>query len=522
MDLRPYQHAAIEAIEAKWQQAKRLLLVLPTGTGKTIVFANIAKRHVLRGRRVLILAHRDELIRQAADKLNVATGLGCAVEKAGETALDSMFMITAGSVQTLMRAKRLEQFPRDYYDTVIVDEAHHVLSESYQRVVNYFDTDTLGVTATPDRGDKKNLGQFFDDLAFEYSIRNAIEDGFLSRIQAQTIPLDIDLTNVRTTAGDYNDADLGTALDPYLDQIADRMANACRARKCLVFLPLIATSQKMTAFLNARGMSACHIDGTSQDRREILADFHRGRYQVLCNSMLLTEGYDEPSVDCIVCLRPTKIRSLYAQIVGRGTRIYPGKQNLLILDFLWHTAKHDLCHPASLIAESTEVADKMQKIQDAAAGPMDLEGLEEDAKTETRKEREEALAKQLRELRTKKGKTLDPITFALSLHDADLLEYEPTFPWESHPASDSQLATLAKFGFSGEAIPNKGYASRLLDKVIARSRENMATPKQVFRLNQFGVPGAQEMSFAEARIAMDEIAKTGWRYSPRANGRTVA
>lgn len=512
MQLRPYQQAAYDACFEKWKEFRKILMVLPTGAGKTIVFSHIAREEAERGRRVLIMAHRDELIRQAADKLVKSTGLGCGIEKAGETGVGSLYMVTVGSVQTLTREKRQQQYNRDHFDTIIVDEAHHVLSDSYLSVLDYFKTaQVLGVTAGPDRGDKKNLGRYFDDLAYEYSLRQAIDDGYLSKITAQTIPLDIDLTNVRTTAGDYNDADLGTALDPYLDQIADHISKTCFHRKTLIFLPLIATSQKMCAFLCARGIRAGHVDGKSPDRSEILQRFHRGDFQVLCNSMLLTEGYDEPSIDAIVCLRPTKVRSLYAQIVGRGTRIHPGKKDLLILDFLWHTAKHDLCHPASLIAETEEIAAKMQSKQDAAAVPMDLEGLEVEAKSEVHRERENALAEQLRANRRKHGKTVDPISFALSLHADDLLEYEPTFKWEQSPASDKQLETIAKFGFDPESIPNKGYASKLLDKIISRSRQNMATPKQMKILEKYGHMDAVDVSFAEAKVLIDRIAANGWR-----------
>ena len=513
MNLRPYQKDAIDAVFRKWKEVKKLLFVCPTGVGKTIIFSNIAKREVESGRRVLILAHRDELIRQAADKLSAATGLGCSIEKAGENAVGSLYMVTVGSVQTLTREKRQQQYAQDHFDTIIVDEAHHILAESYQRVLAYWpDAKVCGCTATPDRGDRKNLGRYFDDLAYEYSIRQAIDEGYLSKITAQTIPLDVDLSAVRITAGDYNDADLGTALDPYLDQIADHIARVCAQRRTLIFLPLIATSQKMTAFLQARGVVAQHIDGESPDRREILQNFNKGKYQVLCNSMLLTEGYDEPSIDCVCPLRITKSRSLYAQMVGRGTRIYPGKQDLLILDFLWHTAKHDLCHPASLIAETEEVAKKMQAKQDAACVQLDLEELEVEAKTEVRSERENALAEKLKANRRKQGKTLDPISFALSLHADDLLEYEPTFKWEAHPASDKQLETIAKFGFDTATIPNKGYASMLLDKIISRSKQNMATPKQMKILEKYGHQHTSDISFVEAKVLIDKIASNGWRH----------
>lgn len=139
--------------------------------------------------------------------------------------------------------------------------------------------------------------------------------------------------------------ELGTALDPYLEQIAAEMVQRCRGRKTVVFLPLIKTSQKFRDLLNAKGLQAAEVNGQSTDRKEVLADFDAGKYNVLCNSMLLTEGWDCPSVDCVVVLRPTKVRSLYSQMVGRGTRLSEGKADLLLLDFLWMTDKHELLPP---------------------------------------------------------------------------------------------------------------------------------------------------------------------------------
>ena len=338
----------------------KTLLVLPTGCGKTIVFAKVAEECVRRGSRVLILAHRGELLWQAADKLNKVTGLGCATEKAEETCIGSWFRITVGSVQTMMREKRLSRFPDDYFNTIIIDEAHHCISDSYQKVLKHFpEAKVLGVTATPDRGDMRNLGQVFDSLAYEYTLPKAIKEGYLSPIKALTLPLKLDLSGVGVQAGDFKIQELATALDPYLYQIADEMRKYCMDRKTVVFLPLVKTSQKFRDILNEKGFHAAEVNGESRDRAEILEAFDRGSYNVLCNSMLLTEGWDCPSVDCIIVLRPTKVRSLYSQMVGRGTRLYPGKDHLLLLDFLWHTGRQELCHPASLICTDEEVARKM-------------------------------------------------------------------------------------------------------------------------------------------------------------------
>lgn len=353
MELRPYQQEAREAVEQDWKSGiKRTLLVLPTGCGKTIVFAKIVEDCVREGRRVLILAHRAELLEQAADKLSRSTGLKCAVEKAEESCLGSWFRVVVGSVQSMQRPKRLQQFERDYFDTIVIDEAHHCISNGYQAVLQYFsEADILGVTATPDRGDMRNLGSYFENLAYEYTLPKAIKEGYLVPIKALTIPLKIDMSGVGMQSGDFKAGDIGTVLDPYLQSIADEMIKYCMDRKTVVFLPLVKTSQKFCQILNEKGFAAAEVNGNSQDREEILSDYENGKYNVLCNSMLLTEGWDCPEVDCVIVLRPTKVRSLYCQMVGRGTRLYPGKNHLLLLDFLWHTERHELCHPAIIMGK---------------------------------------------------------------------------------------------------------------------------------------------------------------------------
>jgi superfamily II DNA or RNA helicase len=417
MELRPYQVEAKEAIERSWEKFDKTLLVLPTGTGKTIVFCKLLQDQVAGGKRCLILAHRGELLEQAADKMSQATGLNCAVEKADLTAQNSWYRITVGSVQSMMREDRLKRFSPDHYGVIIVDEAHHALADSYQRILEYFDqTKVLGVTATPDRGDMRELGEYFEDLAYEYSLPKAISEGYLCPIRAVTIPLEIDLSGVKIQAGDFQTKALGGILEPYLEQIADEMVKYCKDRKTVVFLPLIATSEKMHDFLRDKGFRVKEINGKSPDRTEILQDFNGGKYDVLCNSMLLTEGWDCPPVDCIVCLRPTKIRPLYAQIVGRGTRIHPGKENLLLLDFLWHSERHELARPAHLICESEEIAKQMTKNMEKDAGEeVDLEDAQKAAEGDAIAKREEALAKRLEEMRKRKKKLVDPLQFEMSI-----------------------------------------------------------------------------------------------------------
>lgn len=514
MELRPYQQEAKDAIFAQWDQGvKRTLLVLPTGCGKTIVFAKVTEECVEHGKRVLILAHRGELLEQAADKIAKATGLCCATEKAEETCLGSWFRVVVGSVQSLQREKRLANFSPDYFDTIIIDEAHHCISDGYQKVLQHFpDADVLGVTATPDRGDMRNLGSYFESLAYEYTLPKAIKGGYLSPIKAVTIPLKMDLTGVGIQSGDFKLGDLGTALDPYLVQIAEEMNEYCKDRKTVVFLPLVKTSQKFRDILNEHGFQAAEVNGESRDRAEVLEAFDRGDYNVLCNSMLLTEGWDCPSVNCIVVLRPTKVRSLYSQMVGRGTRLHPGKEDLLILDFLWHTERHELCHPASLICENEEVAQQMTKnLEEAAGCPIDIEEAEKEAISDVQAQREEALAKQLEEMRKRKGRPVDPLQFEMSINAEDLTSYVPSFGWEIAPPSDKQIMALEKLGICTDKIDNAGKASKLLERLEKRKKEGLSTPKQIRFLEGKGFEHVGTWQLDQAKRMIDRIAANGWR-----------
>ncbi|HBA83920.1 MAG TPA: DEAD/DEAH box helicase [Verrucomicrobia bacterium] len=514
MTLRPYQESACAAVKASWAEANKVLLVLPTGTGKTIVFSALTRDVVAQGGRVLILAHRGELLQQAADKLAKSTGLACAVEKADDTALHALERVTVGSVQTLMRPARRARFREDHYTHIIIDEAHHALSESYQSAVGYFNgAKVLGVTATPDRGDKRDLGQYFERLAFEYSLPQAIREGFLCLIRALTIPLAIELGKLSVQAGDYKGAELDSALAPYLEAIADEMAAHCRERKTLCFLPLVATAEKFAGLLALRGLRSAWVSGDHPDRAGILERYAAGAYDVLCNSMLLTEGYDDPATNCIVNLRPTRIRSLFAQIVGRGTRIHPGKENLLVLDFLWHTEKHDLCRPAHLVAETEEIATALTVMAEEAAGqPMDLtEDAIAEAQRDVIKQREEALAKKLAEMRHRKRKLVDPLQWAVSVNAEDLVDYQPSFGWEMAPPSAPQLKELEKAGILPDEITCAGMASKMLDHLQNRRTAGFATPKQVRCLERFGFQHVGEMNFQDANRMITRISANGWR-----------
>ena len=318
----------------------------------------------------------------------------------------------------------------------------------------------------------------------------------MCKIKALTIPLTLDIQGVKTSAGDYSAGQLGDALDPYLEQIATEMEKYCRDRKTVVFLPLVATAQKFRDILNRHGFRAAEVTG---------------KYNVLCNAMLLTEGWDCPAVDCVVMLRATKIRALYCQCVGRGTRLFPGKRELLLLDFLWNTSRHDLCRPASLICKKQEVADKMTaNLEEAAGEAIDLEEAEEKAATDIVAQREAGLARELQEMRTRKRKLVDPIQFAISISSEDLSDYVPTFDWEKAPASQKQIEYLQDHGIFADEVANAGLASLLINRLKERQGLHLSTPKQIRFLERKGFLHVGTWSFAAASSMIGQISENGW------------
>ena len=225
---------------------------------------------------------------------------------------------------------------------------------------------------------------------------------------------------------------------------------------------------------------------------------------MLCNAMLLTEGWDCPSCDCVVVLRPTKIRSLYCQMIGRGTRISPGKENLLILDFLWLCQKHNLCKPASLVSENEEDIEKV--VGASEKDEIDLLGAISDAE----EQRRNALAEELRKHSRKKSKLIDPFEVWDLLNDMEIEDYEPTFKWEKADASEKQIAALERFGIDAEGV-TKGYACHLMDKLIKRSEEGKATIRQIRLLKRYGYDDPETWTFEDANKEISALASVGWK-----------
>lgn len=515
---RPYQIECIDSVMAGFEFFNKQLVAAPTGSGKTIIASGLAKKFTEKGRKVLFLAHREELLAQTIEKFGKSSGIFPQLEKAEHKA-SMLADCVVGSVQSLTNQKRLDRWPNDHFDLIIVDECHHLMANSYRRILAHFDSKAkvCGITATPDRGDKKNLGQYFENIAFEISLFDLINDGFLSPISVKSIPLQIDLTTVRQTAGDYNESDLGNALIPYMRKIASTIASEASNRKVLMFLPLIATSEAFTKVFQEHGLNARHVDGASPDRKEIIQWFESQDAGVLCNAMLLVEGFDCPSITDIVNLRITRSRSLYSQIIGRGTRLLPGcaefetkedrltardfsgKDRLVVWDFIWLHEKHSLIRPAHLVAQTEEVAEQMTKSAEKASGgdgqrELDLQELE----SECRRQREQKLQEELALKAKRKARTVDAIEFALSIHDTTLAEYSPVMKWEFQQPSEGQMDILMRNGIYPGSVKNKGHATKIIDLIITRRKLNLSTPKQIRLMKQLGHPKPETLTLEKA------------------------
>jgi superfamily II DNA or RNA helicase len=353
---RPYQYEAVAALLAATARGvQRPLLVLPTGTGKTIVFALLVQR---RGGRSLILAHRDELIQQAVDKLRlVDPTLPLGVVQA--THDEHTAPTVVASVQTLSRRTRLARLVPDF-QTIVIDEAHHAPAPTYRRILDYcraWRPDgplVVGVTATPERGDRHSLREVFERIVYQKTLLEMMQAGYLVDLRALQVWLHADFDALRTPHGDFVEAELESLLlaaNAPAQVLAAFQTHAVE-RKALLFTPTVALAYAMADTFRTAGIPAEALDGTTPlaTRRAILLRLHTGATRVVANCAVLTEGFDEPSVDCIIVARPTQSAVLYQQMLGRGTRTYPGKTDCLVLDVVGVSTRHTLHTTATLFA----------------------------------------------------------------------------------------------------------------------------------------------------------------------------
>jgi superfamily II DNA or RNA helicase len=482
MKLRPYQDEAIANVMRDFESLRKLLIVMPTGSGKTIVFAEIARRFVEAGKRVLVLAHRRELINQAWSKIVRVTKLAPSIH-VGRKAPLGTDKIVIGSIQGITRCLESHYGDRNF-DLIIADEAHHTPAGTWKAVVDHFSNSRiLGVTATPDRTDEQSLLEVFDKISFEISIEDLIRDGYLSEITVQPVPCDLDLTDVKLSKGDLSRYGLADALKPYIPLIVAALNEHATFRKSLAFWPLIDTSLDFADFCaksNNSDLSAAHIDGTSKDLDHVLRMFRAGKIDVLSNASLLTEGFDEPAIDCVTPLRATKSRSLYAQMIGRGTRIHPGKTDLLLLDFLFSHQKFSLANPYSVVSSDACTARDLTSIR--SGKPVNLM----DAARNVRLEREKRLAEELEIAAAQNSKDREWKSTTITLSDYFHAIGEPIpssdhyhGSWMSRSPSAKQLSLLSRHGIDEDSVGTAGFASAGISVLLDRMQRKRATPRQI-------------------------------------------
>jgi superfamily II DNA or RNA helicase len=537
---RPYQLEAITSLDEGWIDPDVLhqLISMATGCGKTVVFSELAKRKCALGKRTLILAHTDELIDQALDKFTQTTGLRAGREKA-ESYASRFDMVVVGSVQSMQRPLRLSSWPKSHFSYVVVDEAHRALAEGYQKVLQHFISGgarVVGVTATADRGDKRGLGEFFHRVAYDYGLLRAVRDGWLVRPIVKTMPVQIDLRGVTTkSTTDGTDLDrgqVGERLIPFMAAIADAIKAEIQDEKVLIFLPSVETAQLMSGALAGAGVTSEWVCGDRTlcpDRAERVARHQQGKFQALTNMAVLTEGYDDDSIKNIVCLRATKIRSLYCQIIGRGTRpigdivpqlnaapgvpervaliAHSSKPHVRVLDFLWLYEKHDLCSPASLVTKDERVAALMQ------GKDGDLLEIESQAEVDLLKRLEEEVKKNSR----RRSQVVDPLSLATNLRDVELAGYEPVTAQECAPVTEKQNRILLGNGINVAAVKGRGHASLIIRRILERHAKGLATVRQLNFFRRIGIDASAWTRDRAAQAQHDKIAEWESRRRAKAN-----
>jgi len=508
--LRPYQEQAVAGVFRELEGHRSTLLVAATGTGKTTIFSEVARLWRPRGR-TLILAHREELINQAARRVAEQTGLSVGIEMADQR-VDPLFPpdVVVGTVQTLSKERRRSLLPPDFFSMVIVDEAHHAVADTYGSVIEYFaGAKVLGVTATPDRGDGAAMRKVFTSVAFVYEIRDAIEQGFLCQVRQRAVKVEgFDISRVRTVAGDLNEGDLEEALldDKVLQGIASATLQEAGDRPTMLFGVTVAHAHALAEVLNRyRPGCARALDGKSDRelRRSTLAAFSRGEFQVLSNCALFTEGFDEPSIACVAVARPTKSRGFYTQMAGRGTRLHPGKRDLLILDFQGNAGRHSLVSPLDILDGSMDEEAKKIAAKKIAADPelSILEALDAASREKAERIRAETLARA-----RYSAVSIDPFAMV-----STFLDIAPRAGrWGGAPPAQEDLDYLAERakGLSVDGLDG-GQVAEIVKAIRQRYRDKLSSWNQARCLIRAGLD--PEVDFATASRTIDILAANRWK-----------
>lgn len=546
--LRPYQEAALAALVSTLDAEGSALAVMATGTGKTPVIASLAGRFHARGARVLAVAQRRELLTQIAGAAGrfapgMTVGIEVAERRVERCALPDLVVASTAT----LRGKRLTSLPRKAFGLVICDEAHHAVSDSHRAIFDHFEAPRAGFTATPDRLDKSSLGRVFGSLAFSYDIRTAIEEGFLAPIRQEVVHVDgLDLSKVRKVAGELSEAELEEALltdDAVTGMVVPTMERAA-GRPGLVFGVTVAHARALATRLNdLRAGAAAVVHGamTLREREDTLRAYTAGQLQFLCNVAVLTEGVDLPRTEVVAMGRPTLSRALYTQMVGRGTRLAPGKDHCLVIDFAGNAGMHRLVTVLDVLApgEDDAVAELAQELMDAdpkltldralvlarqqiaerkalaAAARAAERAAQERAIEEARREAQQL---SLRLEAQARPRTVPVVRYGVTMVDP-FSDVDPVLGVvvvrrpvvdipEAERATPGQVKTLEGAGLDAAGI-DRATASSMIDAIFRRRDAGLCTLKQARTLARYGLP--TNLRAGEASRVITAIADNGWR-----------
>lgn len=539
MKLRPIQHQAVDSVFREWDTVKSTLMVCPTGFGKTICMAEIIKRAKEKDIAefpdnkpglALVIAHREELITQAADKIKRVTGLNCDIEM-GEKRVyfDEIFGsvdVVISTIQTQNSGQdsyeRMTRFTPSHFSTLLIDEAHHAISKSYRKIIDYYSQNPrlkiVGVTATPDRSDEEAMGNVFESVAFDYEISDAINDGWLVDIKQRIIDVEgLDFSSVKTTAGDLNGGELADIMETEknLHGIATPSIEVIKDKRAIAFTASVKHAELLCEIFNRHhdGMAAWVCGKTDKDeRRRILKAFASGEIQVVCNCGVLTEGFDDAGIDFIIMARPTKSRALYAQMAGRAIRPHDsiagslndcedatGRKAMIassikpiceVIDFVGNAGRHKLMTTVDILGSKSDadVLDLAVKKIKKSKGALCTQDAISEAQEQIMAEKE---AKRKAE-EARKMRLVAKARYATSfVNPFDVFQIKPQHyrGWDKEKSlTEKQSQLLINQGIKTEGM---GYSEskQILNEIFRRFRDNECSYKQAIHLRKNGYTG---------------------------------
>ena len=602
MKLRDYQKTAVEKVLECWKDFKSCLIVLPTGCGKTVVFAEIIRRCLAEQiseakspdgspkkeidiydiddddeeeeekrpvKRAMILAHREELITQARDKVSAITGEDVQIEM-GAFEVKPMFSemppVVVSTVQTQCTG-RMKKFNPNDYGILVIDEAHHATAKSYRNCIDHYfqnpDCRLVGVTATPDRADETALGQVFETVAFEYSVTNAIHDGWLVPVKQRLVKVNsLDFSNVTTCAGDFNQGELAQVLEEEhnLHAIAVPTMEICGDRRAIIFAASVRQAERICEIINRGNEDWIAKNGAKRaewvcgktekvERRTILDNFKNGKIQFVVNVGVLTEGFDDAGVSVVVMARPTKSRALYAQMAGRATRpaaeiaaklgevedsafspespdslidesetaaalrrkmiSESSKPSCLIVDFVGNSGRHKLVSTVDILGgkdideeDEEEARNRAKRRCEESGEEMDMIAEVESARAEVKAEKEAAAKR--RSFIQATARFVEVSVDPFNIFDLPPVEKSSGCSLGQHLSWKQKELLREKLKVNPDNMSVVA-GRQLLDEYFRRVNAHLATFGQVKALRRFGIP--VPMTFDEANRTLTKLFK---------------